>query len=60
MKILSGDFNAKGGQENIFEPTTENESLHQVSNDNVIKIINSDISKNLLVKIMMFPQQRHS
>jgi len=60
MKILSGDFNAKGGQENIFEPTTENESLHQVSNDNVIKIINFATSKNLVVKTTMSPQQRHS
>jgi len=27
MKILLGDFNAKVGRENIFKPTTGNESL---------------------------------
>jgi len=29
MKILFGDFNAKVGRENIFKPTTGNDSLHQ-------------------------------
>ena len=35
MKILLGDFNAKVGRENIFKPSTGNESLHQDSNDNI-------------------------
>jgi hypothetical protein len=34
MKILLGDFNAKVGREDIFKPTTGNESLHEISNDN--------------------------
>jgi hypothetical protein len=34
MKILLGDFNAKVGREDIFKPTTENESLHEINNDN--------------------------
>jgi hypothetical protein len=40
MKILSGDFNAKMGRKNILKPTLENESIHQVSNDNGVKITN--------------------
>jgi len=28
MKILLGDFNAKVGRDNIFKPTTGQESLH--------------------------------
>ena len=40
MKILLGDFNAKVGRENIFKPTTGNESLHQDSNDNGVRIVN--------------------
>ena len=40
MKILSGHFNAKVEQESIFKPTIENESLHHVSNDSGVKIIN--------------------
>ena len=40
MKILSGGFNAKLGRENIFKPTIENESLHQGSIDNGVRIVN--------------------
>ena len=40
MKILLGNFNAKVGRENIFKPTIENESLHQVNNDNGVRILN--------------------
>ena len=40
MKILLGDFNAKVGRENIFKPTIGNESLHQESNDNGVRIVN--------------------
>ena len=34
-KILLGDFNAKVGRENIFQPTIVTESVHTESNDNV-------------------------
>jgi exonuclease III len=40
MKILLGDFNAKVGSEDIFKPTTGNESLHQISNDNGDRVVN--------------------
>ena len=40
MKILLGDYNAKVGRQIIFNLTTGNESLHQNSNDNGVKIIN--------------------
>ena len=40
MKILLGDSNAKVGTEKIFKPAIENESLHQYSNDNGIRIVN--------------------
>jgi hypothetical protein len=32
-----------------------NESLHEISNDNGIRVVNSATSKNLRVKSMMFP-----
>jgi hypothetical protein len=60
MKIVSADFNAKVEGKNIFKLTLENESIHQVSNDNDVKIINFATSNNLAVKSMMFPQQKHS
>ena len=40
MKILLGDFNAKVGREKIFKSTIGNESLHQYSKNNGVRIIN--------------------
>jgi hypothetical protein len=40
MKILLGNFKAKVGRENIFKPTIGNESLHQDSIDNGVRIVN--------------------
>jgi len=57
MKILLGNFNAKLGREIIFKPTIGQESLHQDSNDNGVRLVNFDTSKNLVVKSMMFPQR---
>jgi hypothetical protein len=37
-------------QEDIFKPITENESLHKISKDNGIRIVNFAPSKNLEVK----------
>jgi len=57
MKILLGDFNAKVENENIFKPTIGNESLHQHSNDNGVRIVTFAASKNLVVKSTMFPHR---
>ena len=38
--IRLGDFNAKGERENVYKPTIGNESLHQASNDNGVRIVN--------------------
>jgi hypothetical protein len=45
MKILLGDFNAKVRRWNIFKPTIGNESLHQDSNDNGVRIKNLPLLK---------------
>ena len=55
MKSLLGDFIARFGREDIFKPTTGNDSLHQDSNDNGVTILHFATSKNLGVKSMMFP-----
>jgi hypothetical protein len=39
-KILLRVFNAKVGRESIFKPTIGNDSLHQNSNDNGVRIVN--------------------
>ena len=43
------------GRESIFKPTIEQESLHQDSNDNGVRLVKFATSKNLVVKSMMFP-----
>jgi hypothetical protein len=58
MKILLGEFNAKVGRENIFKPTIGNESLHEISNDNEVRVVNFPTSKNLVVKSTMFPHHK--
>jgi hypothetical protein len=55
MKISLGDFNEKVGRENIFKKTITNESLHETSNDNGVRVVNFATSKNLVVKSTMFP-----
>jgi endonuclease/exonuclease/phosphatase family metal-dependent hydrolase len=55
IKILLSDFNAKVGRENIFKPTIGKESLHEISNDNGVRVVNFAMSKNLVVKSTMFP-----
>jgi exonuclease III len=57
MMILLGDINAKLGREDIFKPTIENESLHQDSNDNGVRIVNFATSKYLAIMITIFPHR---
>jgi hypothetical protein len=45
---LLGDFDAKVGREDIFKPTIWNESLHEISNDNGIRVVKPP--RNNLVK----------
>jgi endonuclease/exonuclease/phosphatase family metal-dependent hydrolase len=51
VKIVLGDFNAKLGKEDTFKLTIRNESLHQDSTDNGVRVI------NLVVKSRMFLHQ---
>jgi hypothetical protein len=54
MKIFLGDFNAKVRKEDIFKPISGNESLHEASNDNRIRVVNFATSKNLIVNSTTF------
>jgi hypothetical protein len=49
-KIPFENFIAKVGKEDIFKPTIGNESLHKISNDNGVRLINFATSKNLTIK----------
>jgi hypothetical protein len=57
MKMLLGDLNARVGREDIFTPTIGNESLHEISNDNGVGVVNFATSKNLIVLSTMFPHR---
>jgi hypothetical protein len=50
-------FNAKVGREDIFKSAMGNESLHEISNDNGVRVVNFAVSKNLTVKSTMFPHR---
>jgi hypothetical protein len=56
-KIFLGDFNVKVGREDIFKPKISNESPHEVSNDNGVRVVNLANSKNLIVKSTTFPHR---
>jgi hypothetical protein len=55
IKILLRDFNAKIGREDIFKPVIGNESLHEASNDNGVRVVNFATLKNVIVKSTIFP-----
>jgi hypothetical protein len=57
MKILLGDFNAKVGREDIFKPKIGNDSLHEINNNNGVRVVNFATSKNLVVKSTVFPHR---
>jgi hypothetical protein len=47
----------KVGRDDIFKPIIGNESLHEASNDNGVRVVNFEISKNLIVKSTAFPHR---
>jgi hypothetical protein len=59
MKILLRDFSAKVGMENIFYLTIGNESQHEISNDNEVRLVNFVPSKNLRDKKYDIPTSQH-
>jgi hypothetical protein len=48
----------KVGRENIFKPTIGKESLHEISNDSGVRVVNFATSKKLVVKSTMFPHRK--
>jgi hypothetical protein len=44
IKILLGDFI---GRDDIFKVTIENKSLHEINNDNGVRVVNFAASRNL-------------
>jgi hypothetical protein len=57
MKTLLVDFNAKVGRVGTFKPIIGNESLHEASNDNGVRVVNFATSKHLIVTSTTFPHR---
>jgi endonuclease/exonuclease/phosphatase family metal-dependent hydrolase len=57
MKVLLGDFNVIIGREDIFKPRTGNEILHEIGNDNAVRVVKFVTSKNLTVRNTMLPHR---
>jgi hypothetical protein len=54
MKNSVRRFQCQSRQGRLFKPTIGNESLHEISNDNAVRLVNFATSKNLRVKSTMF------
>jgi hypothetical protein len=56
MNML-GDFSSKVGREHIFKLTICIKSLHEISNDSGVRVVNFGTSKNQTVKSTRFPHR---
>lgn len=54
IQIVLGDLNAKYGEEMHFFPIKESECIHNVSNDNGLRIILFAASKDIVISITTF------
>lgn len=52
MKIILGDTNAKVERKEIYFQKIDEESLHDYSNDDRIRLINFGISKNVKISLL--------
>jgi hypothetical protein len=59
MKMLLGYFSTKVGREDIFKPTIGNGSLHEITNDNGVRLVNFATSKNLKSQKYDVPTSQH-
>jgi hypothetical protein len=54
VKILLGDINAKIGREGTLRPTTGLYSLHDLTNDNGIRLVDFATSKGMTISSTYF------
>jgi hypothetical protein len=47
MNILLRDFNTRLDREDVFKLTTGKENLHEISNDNEVRVVNFATAKNV-------------
>jgi hypothetical protein len=54
IKVLMSDLDAEVSREDVFKPTLRNESSHEISNDNGVRVVNFATSENLVAKSTIF------
>lgn len=52
-------MNTQVGKENIYKATIKKHSLHDQSNDNIIRLINFAIIKNMAIGTTRFPRKNN-
>lgn len=57
IRIMPRDFNAKLEKEIIFRSTISNHSLHDVTSENELRLIDITIGGELMVKSTIFPHK---
>jgi hypothetical protein len=60
MKILLRDFNAKVGKEDILNRQFGMKVLHEISNDNGVRLVNVSASKNSEPKVRYHCYELHT
>jgi hypothetical protein len=55
MKTLVRDFNANVERKDIFKPIIRNDSIHEASNNNGIRVVNFATSNNPIFESTIFP-----
>jgi hypothetical protein len=60
MASLLADFNSRLGREDILKSKIGNESLHEISNENGVRVVNVSKLQNLIVKSTMISTSLHS
>lgn len=58
MLVICGNFNAKIGKEDFLKPHIGQYSLHDISNDNGLKLGGLAIANNMLIKSTIFDHKR--
>jgi hypothetical protein len=56
----NGDMNAKVGKKQVYRPVTGKHSLHKMSNDNRMRLINFASSRNVVVGSTMFEHKTYT
>ena len=58
IKIILGDLNAKIGRQDEWKETVGEQSLHEEFNDNGLRTLDFEISRNMILSSTMFPHKK--